>query len=178
MFYKHSNEGRIAILIVYVDDIILTGDDRGELERFKKRLANDFEIKDLGTLKYFLGIEFFRSKEGIFVNQRKYVLDLLSETGLLSCKAVDTPVEPNQKLQPVKPEVVNREQYQRLVGRLIYLSCMRPDIAFVVSMMSQFMHSPGPEHFDAVYRILRYLKGLQDENCCLKNVTTYRLKSI
>ena len=138
----------------------MTGDDRGELERFKKRLANDFEIKDLGTLKYFLGIEFARSKEGIFVNQRKYVLDLLSETGLLGCKPVDTPVEPKQKLQPVKSEeVVNKEQYQRLVGRLIYLSHTRPDTAFAVSMVSQFMHSPGPEHFDAVYRILRYLKG-------------------
>jgi len=160
MFYKHSKEGKIAILIVYVDDIILTGDDLDELKRLKNVLANDFEIKDLGTLKYFLGMEFARSKKGIFVSQRKYVLDLLKETGLLGCKAAETPIEPNLKLQSAKPEdVKNREQFQRLVGRLIYLSHTRPDIAFAVSMVSQFMHSPGPEHFEAVYRILRYLKG-------------------
>ncbi|GMP41435.1 hypothetical protein CsSME_00011533 [Camellia sinensis var. sinensis] len=105
-------------------------------------------------------MEFARSKEGIFVNQRKYVLDLLGETGMLGCKMVETPIEPNLKLQAAKAEEVKeREQYQRLVGKLIYLSHTRPDIAFAVSMVSQFMHSPGAEHFEAVYKILRYLKG-------------------
>ena len=80
MFYKDNKDGKIAILIVYVDDIVLTGSDKEELERLKIRLAEEFEIKDLGALKYFLDIEFARSKEGIFVNQRKYVLDLLGET--------------------------------------------------------------------------------------------------
>eukprot|EP00261_Vitis_vinifera_P038360 XP_019079603.1 PREDICTED: uncharacterized protein LOC109123660 [Vitis vinifera] len=72
--------GKVVILIVYVDDIVLTGDDCNELEKLKGKLAKEFEIKDLGALKYFLGMEFARSKEGIFVNQRKYVLDLLDET--------------------------------------------------------------------------------------------------
>ena len=69
MFYKHSKDGKIAILIVHVDDIVLTGSDKEELERLKIRLAEEFEIKDLGALKYFLGMEFATSKEGIFVNQ-------------------------------------------------------------------------------------------------------------
>ena len=69
VFYKHSKDGKIAILIVYVDDIVLTGSDKEELERLKRRLAEEFEIKDLGALKYFLGMEFATSKEGIFVNQ-------------------------------------------------------------------------------------------------------------
>ncbi|XP_059668772.1 uncharacterized mitochondrial protein AtMg00810-like [Cornus florida] len=108
-------------------------DDIEELTRLKKKLTEDFEVKDLGALKYFLGMEFARSREGIFVNQRKYVLDLLNETGLLGCKAADTPIEVNLKLEAVKPEsVVDRERYQRL------------------------------EHFEAVYRILRYLKGSLD----------------
>ena len=80
MFYKDNKDGKIAILIVYVDDIVLIGSDKEELERLKRRLAMEFEIKDLGALKYFLDMEFARSKESIFVNQRKYVLDLLGET--------------------------------------------------------------------------------------------------
>ena len=179
LFYKYSKDGKVEILIVYVDEIILTGDDIDELERLKKRLAKDFEIKDLGMLKYFLGEEFARSKKGIFVNQRKYVLDLLGETGLLGCKVAETPIEPNLKLHTAKPkDVKNIEQYQRLVGRLIYLSPTRLDIAFVVSMVSQFMHSPGPKHFDVVYRILRYLKrtpgrGLLFRKCGHLQVEVY-----
>ena len=87
MFYKHSREGKIVVLIVYVDDIILIGDDNPKLERLKKALTREFEIRDLGPLKYFLGMEFDRSKKGIFISQRKYILDLLIETGLLGCKA-------------------------------------------------------------------------------------------
>lgn len=95
MFYKHSEEGKIVVLIVYADDIILNGDDFFELGRLKKALASEFEIKDLGPLIYFLGMEFARSKKGIFVSQRKHILDLLEETGLLGCKAAETPMEPN-----------------------------------------------------------------------------------
>ena len=76
------------------------------------------------------------------------MLDLLKKTGLLGCKPVETPMEPNLKLQAANAEkVVNREQFQSLVGRLIYLSHTRPDIVFAVSVVSQFMHSPGDEHF-------------------------------
>ena len=106
LFYKHSTMGKIAILIVHVDDIILTCDDVGELKVLKKFLARKFEIKDLGALRYFFGMEFARSKKGIFVSQRNYVLDLLKETGLLGCKLVETPMEPNLRLQPTSADKV------------------------------------------------------------------------
>ena len=93
-------------MIVYVDDIILTGDDETKLVVLKKRLAKEFQIKDLGVLKYFLRMEFARSKESIFLNQRKYVLDLLRETGLLGFKMVETSIEPHLKLQAAKVEEV------------------------------------------------------------------------
>ena len=137
MFYKHSKKGKISILIVYVDDITLTGDDLEELANLKRRMAQDFEIEDLGMLKYFLGMEFARSKEGIFVNKRKYILDLLNETGLFGCKYAETPIEANLKLYPTKIEnVIDRERFQKLVGKLIYLSHTPPDIAFVVSIVN------------------------------------------
>ena len=165
----HSKEGKGAVLIVYVDDIILTGDDCEQLENLKKFMAKEFEIKDLGNLKSFLDMEFTRSKEGIGVSQKKYVLDLLKETGMMGCRPVETPMEPNFKLQPASVDKVREtEKFQRLVGRLIYLSHTRPDIAFPISIVSQFMHSLGPEHFEAVHRILRYLKGTPGKGLLFK----------
>ena len=158
MFTRHSEDGKRTILIVYVDDIILTGDNLVEIERLKKVLATEFEVKDLGELRYFLGMEVARSKKGISVSQRKYVLDLLEETGMLGCKPSDTPIEAGRRTKD-DGNSVDKEGYQRLVGRLIYLSHTRPDIAFAVSLVSQYMHSPKETHLQAVYRILRYLKN-------------------
>ncbi|RVW18491.1 Retrovirus-related Pol polyprotein from transposon RE1 [Vitis vinifera] len=128
-------------------------------EKFEEVLSEEFEVKDLGNLKYFLGMEVARSRKGIVVSQRKYILDLLKETGMLGCKPIDTPMDSQKKLGIEKESTpVDRGRYQRLVGRLIYLSHTRPDIGFAVSAVSQFMHSPTEEHMEAVYRILRYLK--------------------
>ncbi|XP_059590835.1 retrovirus-related Pol polyprotein from transposon RE1 isoform X1 [Vitis vinifera] len=159
LFVKKSHARKLAILIVYVDDIILSGNDMGELQNLKKYLSEEFEVKDLGNLKYFLGMEVARSRKGIVVSQRKYILDLLKETGMLGCKPIETPMDSQKKLGIEKESTpVDRGRYQRLVGRLIYLSHTRPDIGFAVSAVSQFMHSPTEEHMEAVYRILRYLK--------------------
>ena len=157
MFIKRSN-GKIAILIVYVDDIIMTGDDMNEIISLKALLAQEFEIKDLGSMKYFLGMEVARSNKGIFISQRKYILDLLEETGMLGCKPADSPIEANHHLGSNVGELTEKERYQRLVGRLIYLSHTRPNISYDVGVVSQFMHEPRTSHLDAVYRILRYLK--------------------
>ncbi|RVW24406.1 Retrovirus-related Pol polyprotein from transposon RE1 [Vitis vinifera] len=156
---KKSHAGKMAILIVYVDDIILSGNDMEELQNLKKYLSEEFEVKDLGNLKYFLGMEVARSRKGIIVSQRKYILDLLKETGMLGCKPIDAPMDSQKKLGIEKESTpVDRRRYQRLVGHLIYLSHTQPDIGFAVSVVSQFMHSPTEEHMEAVYRILRYLK--------------------
>ena len=131
-------------------------------------MTKKFEIKDLGALKYFLGMEFTRSREGIFVNQKKYVIDL-NETGMLGCKPAETLIEPNVKLQPAEAEnMKNKEHYQRLVGRLIYLSHAHLYISLFVSMVSQFMHAPRRAHFEAVYRILKYLKGTPGKGLMFK----------
>ncbi|XP_056159734.1 uncharacterized mitochondrial protein AtMg00810-like [Syzygium oleosum] len=159
LFLRRRNE-KVTLLIIYVYDIIITGNDHVESTRLMSRLNGDFETKNLGELKYFLGIEVARSEEGIFLSQRKYVLDLLSEVGLLECKPADTPIIQNHKLHDSPYQTnVDRDWYQRLVGRLIYLSHTRPDIAYAVSMVSQFMHAPKKDHMDVVVRILQYLKA-------------------
>jgi hypothetical protein len=122
-------------------------------------LACSFEVKDLGYLHYFLGIEVVYGAQGIYLSQRKYVLDLLAETEMLECRPAPTPVEQNLRILADSGESVDKGRYQRLVGRLIYLSHTRPDIAYAVSIVSRYMHDPRTSHLDAVYRILRYLKG-------------------
>ncbi|KAA0058176.1 Retrovirus-related Pol polyprotein from transposon TNT 1-94 [Cucumis melo var. makuwa] len=119
LFTKVSKTGKIVILIVYVDDIVLTGDDQTEISQLKQRMGDEFEIKDLGNLKYFLGMEVARSKEGIPVSRRKYTLDLLTETVMLGCRPADTPIEFNCKLGNSDDQVpVDKEQYQRLVAAI------------------------------------------------------------
>ncbi|XP_024310449.1 uncharacterized protein LOC106866887 isoform X2 [Brachypodium distachyon] len=158
LFYSRNGD-KLVVLIVYVDDIIITGDDGSEIKRLKQQLTKEFEVKDLGHLRYFLGIEVSQSAKRIYLSQRKYVLDLLTETGMTGCRPAFTPIEANQRLTKDGGSPVDREQYQRLVGRLIYLSHTRPDLAFAVSVVSQFMHDPRSQHLDAVMRIIRYLKG-------------------
>ena len=158
MFTRHSKDGKRTILIVYVDDIILTGDNLVKIERLKHVLATEFEVKNLEKLRYFLGMKVARSKKGISVSQRKYILDLLAETDMLGCKPNDTPIEAGRRSED-DGSPVDKERYQRLIGRLIYLSHTRPDIAYAVSLVSQYMHSPKKAHLQAVYRILRYLKS-------------------
>lgn len=112
LFYK-SNQGKIAILIIYVDDMIITGDNLEEIEKLEKGLSREFEMKNLGGLKYFLGIEVARNKHNICLSQRKYVLDLLAEVGMLECKPVDTPMVQNQKLGNNENQApTNKERYQ------------------------------------------------------------------
>jgi hypothetical protein len=142
VFYKHSS-CKITILAVYVDDIIITGDDDEEILELKKCLSKTFEVKDLGQLKYFLGIEVARSEKGIVLSQRKYTLDLLRETGMIGCRAAATPIDQNDKITAQSGELMDREKYQRLVGRLLYLCHTRPDIAYAVSIVSRYMHEPG-----------------------------------
>jgi hypothetical protein len=168
LFFKH-NYDKITILVVYVDDIVITGDDDMEILCPKKALAKYFEVKDLGYLHYFLGIEVAYGAQGIYLSQRKYVIDLLTDTGMLNCKPVATPIEHNHRILADSGDPVDKHQYQRLVGRLIYLSHTRPDIAYAVSIVSRYMHDPRSSHLDAVHRILRYLKSCPGKGILFSN---------
>lgn len=117
---RSSTEGKISVLIVYVDDIILTENDLEEMSKLKQCSSPEFEIKDLGQLRYFLGMEVARSKKGIVESQHKHIPDLLEEIGMSRYRPSNTPMEFNSKLGEVKGGVpVDTSRYQRLVGKLI-----------------------------------------------------------
>ena len=112
LFIKHSFVRGVTALLVYVDNIIVTRNDEREKHDMKQRLEKEFEIKELGKLKYFLGIEVAYSTQGIFISQQKYVTDLLIETGKIGCKPISTPLDPNHKLGEAKEEpMVDKRMY-------------------------------------------------------------------
>ncbi|KAJ9553824.1 hypothetical protein OSB04_017869 [Centaurea solstitialis] len=159
VFFASSSSGCI-LLVVYVDDIVITGSDETGIMKLKDFLASQFQTKDLGPLKYFLGIEVSRNRKGICLSQRKYCLDILNDSGMIETKPCEAPMIPNMKLNVKDGDLLeDPEKYRRIVGKLNYLTITRPDIAFPVSVVSQFMSSPRTPHWDAVRHILKYLKG-------------------
>ncbi|XP_021766281.1 uncharacterized protein LOC110730767 [Chenopodium quinoa] len=134
-------------------------------------------MKDLGVLKYFLGLEVARSKQGIYICQRKYALDIISETGLLGAKPADFPMEQNHKLALAEGRVLEDvEKYRRLVGRLIYLCVTRPDLAYPVHILSQFMQNPKEVHWEAALRVVRYLKKHPGQGILLRSDSGLQLE--
>ncbi|CAM8929156.1 unnamed protein product [Rhodiola kirilowii] len=147
------------ILLVYVDDVVLTGTSSALIEKVKQFIHDKFQIKDLGSLKYFLGLEVARSSDGIFLNQRKYVIDMLDEYQFTECKPAKTPMETKHGLGlSSAPLLLDATVYRRLIGRLIYLTITRPDLSFPVHVLSQYMQSPNEDHMRAAHRVLRYIK--------------------
>lgn len=153
------NGKSFTALLIYVDDILITGNDLKAISTLKQFLHSRFRIKDLGDLKYFLGIEVSRSKRGISISQRKYTLEILKDGGILGAKPVNFPMEQNIKLSDTGELLRDPSQYRRLVGRLIYLTITRPDIMYSVHVLSRFMHAPRRPHMEAALHVLRYLKS-------------------
>uniref|UniRef100_A0A2N9FMK4 Reverse transcriptase Ty1/copia-type domain-containing protein n=1 Tax=Fagus sylvatica TaxID=28930 RepID=A0A2N9FMK4_FAGSY len=158
LFIRHTSTG-ITLILLYVDDMIITGDDTAGIRDLQKFLSQQFEMKDLGTLSYFLGLEVTSSSDGYYLSQAKYASDLLSKAGLTDSKTVSTPLELNVKLNTTDGEPLSDATlYRQLVGSLIYLTVTRPDLAYAVHLVSQFMSAPRSTHYAAVLRILRYIK--------------------
>lgn len=169
--------GEIRIhMLVYVDDLIISGNQLEAIRRFKQYLCGCSKMKDLGPLKYFLGIEVARNPSGLFLCQRKNTLDIVTETGLLGSKPSAFPIQQNHQLElATGAHLFDPEPYRRLVGRLIYLAVTRPDPAYSVHILSQFMQCPRVEHWEATLREVRYLKGTPGQGILLKSATNLLL---
>lgn len=179
LFLKtHSNH--ITALLVYVDDIVLTGNNAEEIKHITTLLHQHFQIKNLGDLTFFLGLEVARNSAGIHLSQRKYTMDLLHETGMLECAPVPTPMvhsSPLSSTQGVPLAAADSSSYRRLIGRLIYLTNTRPDITFSVNKLSQFVSAPTTIHQQAAFRILRYLKNAPGNGIFLSAASIPQLKA-
>lgn len=141
--FVHSDGASFIALLVYVDDMIITCNDEACVAKLKTSLDQKFGIKDLGSLKYFLGLEIAKSAKGISINQRKYSLEVFREVGMLSCKLAKTPTEQQLKLAKDDGELLeDAGQYRRLIGKLMYLTLSRQDITYAVRRLMQFLAHP------------------------------------
>ncbi|XP_016746235.1 uncharacterized mitochondrial protein AtMg00810-like [Gossypium hirsutum] len=174
--FVRASTGSFIALLVYVDDIILAGNDLSEFARVKQFLDHAFQIKDLGVLRYFLGLEVARNSTGIHLCQRKYVLDILFDVGFSYCKPVQTPLVTKVSRDASPAFLSDGSSYRRLVGRLLYWTSTRPDISFAIQQLSQFLTCPTILHLQVAHRVLRYIKGTPDLGLFFPSATSPVLK--
>jgi histone deacetylase 1/2 len=152
-------------MLVYIDDIVIAGSIPAVVDRLVRSLSDIFPIKDLGPLEYFLGLEASYNPRGITLTYRKYVLDLLLRVNMENSNPTPTPLVPSEHLARHTGALLGPEDsswYRSVVGSLQYLTHTRPDISFAVNKVCQFLSRPTEMHWEAVKRILRYVKGTID----------------
>ena len=146
------------------------------IKEFKKEMAQEFEMTDLGLMRYFFDIEVKQDKSGIFISQEAYANNILKKFRMEHCNPVGTPMELGTKLSKFEGEnSVEANLYQSLVGSLRYLTCTRPDIAYSVGVVSRFMEAPKQSHWKAIKRILRYIQGTKSLGLFYSRTTDYKL---
>ena len=178
LYIKTQRPQDFLILCLYVDDLIYTGTNPKMIEEFKKAMMSEYEMTDLGLMKYFLGIQVKQSPGQIFLSQEKYAEDLLQKFNMGNCKPMTTPMAVNEKLSKNDGmEKIDGAIYRSLVGSLIYLTHTRPDIVHAVSIVSRFMNEPSKSHFAAAKRILRYIKGTKSYGILYETEQDFKLTS-
>ncbi|XP_022153525.1 uncharacterized protein LOC111021008 [Momordica charantia] len=156
--YKTSS--KIVIFLIYVDDIIVTGNDSALVSHFIVALGNQFSIKDFGDLSYFLGIQVTKTAGTLHLLQEKYISDLLKRANMSDSKAISSPMATGTPLSIADgTPLENPYEYKSLVGALQYCTLTRPDISYFVNKLCQFLYSPTTSHWNAMKRLLRYLKS-------------------
>ena len=159
LFTRQQNQSFITLL-VYADDVLITSNDKEEVNQYKLLLGQKFKFKDFGELKFFIGLKVARSNKGIVLYQRKYELEVFNDVRLLGCKPVKTPMEESFRLSKHEGDILkDPSAYRRLIGRLLYLTITSHVITFAIQRLSQYMAKPRKPHLIAAQRILRYLKG-------------------
>lgn len=160
LFTKLKKQGKHLIISLYVDDLIYTGDDENMMVEFKESMMKEFDMTNLGKMKYFLGIEVVQFDGGIFINQAKYVMEVLRRFGIKHSNFVENPMVPGFKISKDENGIeMDGSFLKQLIESMMYLTATRPDIMYVVSLLSRYMSRPTELHHLAAKRILRYLQG-------------------
>lgn len=161
--YVKTIGGDYLLLVIYVDDLIITSSSALLIEQIKQSLRQSFDMVDLGLLHYCLGVEIWQTNGSIFISQSKYARSLLDKFQMQDCKPASTPMEKGLKLSANSDSpVVDESLFRQLVGSLIYLTTTRLDLSYVVSYISRFMTVCKADHWVAMKRVLRYAKGTSD----------------
>ena len=158
--YQKMEKEHALLVAVYVDDLLITGTSLELINEFKNGMAENFEMSDLGKLTFYLGIEVDQRQDGITMRQERYAMKILSESGMKDCNSVHVPTDPGLSLsKSVEEQSVNEKEYRRNIGCLRYLLHTRPDLSYVVGVLSRYMQSPKISHEAALKVVLRYLQG-------------------
>nr|GEX34572.1 uncharacterized mitochondrial protein AtMg00810-like [Tanacetum cinerariifolium] len=150
----------IMLIKIYVDDIIFGLTNPKYYTKFSDLMVKRFEMSMMGEMKFFLGLQVNQFLNGIFINQSKYILDILKRFGMENCDTVPTPMVEQAKLKlDLVGKPVDHTDYRSMIGSLKYVTSSRPDIKFVTCMCARYQENPNKHHVSAVKRIFRYLKG-------------------
>ena len=162
--YIFSQDNLLCLIILYVDDLLITGSLASKIEELRADLKTTFEMTDLGLLHYFIGMEVYQSHGGIFLSQHRYLRQLLETYSMSNCRPLSCPMDPNSKLsrEDNSPIFEDITKYRRLIGSLLHLTYTRPDLSYSVSILSQFSSAPRQSHWQASIRVLRYLANTLD----------------
>jgi histone deacetylase 1/2 len=158
--FLYANLGIILYILIYVDDIIVTSSSDQAISALLRDLNENFSIKDLGDLHFFLGIEVKKISDGLLLTQEKYVTDLLARAHMSGCTSLPMPLSSTEQLSLMEGMPLGSEdntQYRSIVGALQYLTLTRPDLAFSVNKVCQYLHAPITTHCTTVKRILYYV---------------------
>ncbi|PKU85121.1 Retrovirus-related Pol polyprotein from transposon TNT 1-94 [Dendrobium catenatum] len=157
LIYNHDNI--FIFILIYVDDILVTGNDSTKISSILKQLHSAFRLKQLGDVSLFLGIQVNKTKQGYFLHQAHYARDLLTHAGFLDCKPAATPMGIKRKVSVDEQPFPDPSLFRKIAGSLQYLSITRPDIAFATNSICQHMHKPRVKDYQDLKRLLRYIKG-------------------
>ncbi|KAI5339023.1 hypothetical protein L3X38_018295 [Prunus dulcis] len=177
LFIRRSSSCTVYVL-VYVDDIIVTGSPSSSVNHFIDHLCSTFDSRRMGELNFFLGMEINRFSDHLFLSQTRYAVDLLTRFHLTECKPSPTPLPSDTRLSCLDGDPLpDPSTYRSMVGGLQYLTLSRPDISFAVNQVCQFMHNPRTSHLQVVKRIFRYIKGTLEQGLIFHQSTDFSLRS-
>ncbi|GJS18526.1 ribonuclease H-like domain, reverse transcriptase, RNA-dependent DNA polymerase [Tanacetum coccineum] len=161
--YIKTSKDSTLLIGVYVDDLIITGTPKKEIDKFKAQMEEKFEMSDLGLLAYYLGIEVTQTNGDISIKQSAYASKILKEAGMIDCNETLIPMDPGTRLTKItEGTMVNSTEYRSLIGCLRYLLHTRPDLSYSVGLLSRSMQEPREQHMKAIKQVLRYVKGTKD----------------